>query len=200
MGKINRTKLLDRQHDRRDARLFIIATEGAVTEKQYFEMFGSSRIKVEVLPTGSDNQSAPDYVLDRLNSFKEQFDLHEDDMLWLVLDVDRWGDEKLSLVCREAKQKDYHLAISNPCFEVWLCLHCDDLNPEDKTCKQFKARLRKTLGSYNGSNLDLSQYEPHLTTAVERAQILHSDVRQNWPPTIGTHVYRLVEILLQLAV
>jgi hypothetical protein len=200
MGKINRTKLLDRQHDRRDARLFIIATEGAVTEKQYFGMFGSSRIKVEVLPTGSDNQSAPDYVLDRLDSFKEQFDLHEDDMLWLVLDVDRWGDEKLSVVCREARQKNYHLAISNPCFEVWLCLHCDDLDPEDKTCKQFKARLRKILGSYNGSNLDLSEYEPHLATAVERAQILHSDVQQNWPPTIGTHVYRLVEILLQLAV
>ena len=197
---INRTKLLDRQHDRRDARLFVIATEGAATEKQYFEMFGSSRIKVKVLETGSDNQSAPQYVLDRLNSFKEQFDLHEDDMLWLVLDVDRWGDEKLSLVCREAKQKNYHLAISNPCFEVWLYLHCGELNPDDKTCKQFKARLRKILGSYNGSNLDLSQYESNLSIAVERAKILHSDLRQNWPPVIGTHVYRLVEILLQLAV
>jgi RloB-like protein len=199
MGKINRTKLLDRQQDRRDARLFIIATEGAVTEKQYFEMFGSSRIKVEVLPTGSDNQSAPQYVLDRLNSFKEEFDLHEDDMLWLVLDVDRWGDENLSLVCREAKQKNYHLAISKPCFEVWLCLHFGDLDPEDKTCKHFKARLRKILGSYNGSNLDLFQYEPHLAAAVERAKVLHPDLQQNWPPTLGTHVYRLVEILLQLA-
>jgi len=121
-------------------------------------------------------------------------------MLWLVLDVDRWGDEKLSLVCREAKQKNYHLAISNPCFEVWLYLHCAELNPEDKTCKQFKASLRKMLGSYNGSNLDLSQYEPHLITAIERAKIPRPDLQQNWPPTIGTHVYRLVELLLQLAV
>ena len=52
----------------------------------------------------------------------------------------------------------------------------------------------------NGSNLDLSQYEPNLSIAVERAQILHPDLQQNWPPTIGTHVHRLVEILLQLAV
>jgi hypothetical protein len=197
---INRTKLLDRQHDRRDARLFIIATEGAATEKQYFDMFGSSRIKVEVLPTGSDNQSAPQYVLARLNSFKEEYDIHEDDMLWLVIDVDRWGDDKLSLVCREAKQKNYHLAISNPCFEVWLSLHCGELDSEDKTCKHFKARLRKILGSYNSSNLDLSQYELHLAVAVERAKILHPDLQQNWPPTIGTHVYRLVEILLQLTI
>ncbi len=193
---INRTKLLDR----RDARLFIIATEGAVTEEKYFGMFGSSRIQVKVLPTGSDNQSLPDRVLDRLNSFTEEFDLHEDDMLWLVLDVDRWGDEKLSLVCREAKQKNYYLAISNPCFAVWLCLHCDELNSEDKTCKQFKARLRKILGSYNRSNLDLSQYASNLSIAVERAKTLHPDLQQNWPPTIGTHVYRLVEILRQLAV
>jgi RloB-like protein len=196
MGKINRTKLLDRQHDRRDARLFIIATEGAVTEKQYFERFGNSRIKVEVLATGSDNKSAPKYVFDRLNSFKEQFDLHEDDMLWLVIDVDRWNrDGELSQICREAKQKNYHLAVSNPCFEVWLCLHFGDLDPEDRTCKQFKSSLGKILGSCNS----ISPYAPHLPDAVERAKILHPDPQQNWPPTIGTHVYRLVEILLQLA-
>ena len=201
MGKINRTKLLDRQHDRRDARLFIIATEGANTEKQYFEMFGNSRIKVEVLATGSDNKSAPKYVLDRLDSFKEQFDLHEDDMLWLVIDVDRWNKGgQLSQVCREAKQKKYQLAVSKPCFEVWLYLHFGDLDPEDKTCDHFEIRLRKILGSYNRSNLDLSQYEPYLAAAVERAKILHPDLQQNWPPTIGTHVYRLVEVLLQLAV
>jgi hypothetical protein len=196
MGKINRTKLLDRQHDRRDARLFIIATEGAVTEKQYFERFGNSRIKVEVLATGNDNKSAPKYVFDRLNSFKEQFDLHEDDMLWLVIDVDRWNkDGELSQICREAKQKNYHLAVSNPCFEVWLCLHFGDLDPEDRTCKQFKSSLGKILGSCNG----ISPYAPHLADAIERAKVLHSDFQQNWPPTIGTHVYRLVEILLQLA-
>jgi RloB-like protein len=197
MGKINRTKLLDRQHDRRDARLFIIATEGAVTEKKYFQMFGSSRIKIEVLETGSDNKSAPKYVIYRLNSFKEQFDLHEDDMLWLVVDVDRWNkDGELSQICREAKQKNYHLAISNPCFEVWLCLHFGDLDPEDRTCKQFKSSLGRILGSCDSS---ISPYEPHLAAAVERAKILHPDLQQNWPPTIGTHVHRLVEILLQLA-
>jgi hypothetical protein len=43
MRKINRTKLLDRKHDRRSAKLFVIATEGKDTEKQYFEMFGSRK-------------------------------------------------------------------------------------------------------------------------------------------------------------
>lgn len=62
MSRINRTKLLDRQHDRRDAKLFIIATEGEATEKQYFSLFQSTKIKVEVLATGDDHKSAPAYI------------------------------------------------------------------------------------------------------------------------------------------
>jgi hypothetical protein len=197
MGRIKRTKLLDRQHDRRDAKLFIVATEGEVTEKQYFAMFHSTRIKVEVLPTSSDGSSAPQYVLDRLNAFKDQYDLNEDDMLWLVFDVDRWGARNLSLICRQAKQKGYCLAISNPCFEVWLCLHFQDADPQDKGCQAFKARLRTILGSYNSSNLDLSLYKPRIEDAVDRAKALHPNAQQNWPPAVGTHVYRVIEILLR---
>jgi len=197
MGRINRTKLLDRQHDRRDAKLFIVATEGKETEKQYFGMFHSTRIKVEVLATGDDSKSAPQYVLERLNTFNEQYNLNEDDMLWLVLDVDRWGAKNLSMVCRQAKQKDYYLAVSNPCFEIWLCLHFEDLSPEDKTCQDFKSRLRTLLGSYNSSNLDLPLYKPNIADATNRAKLLHPKFQENWPPTLGTHVYRLVEILLQ---
>jgi hypothetical protein len=196
MVKINRTKLLDRTHDRRDAKLFVIATEGKETEKQYFEMFQSSRVKVEILATGDDGRSAPQYVLERLDIFWVQYDLNEDDMLWLVCDVDRWGEPNLSSVCRESTQKGYGLAISNPCFEVWLCLHFEDLNPQDVTCKDFKARLRMILNSYNSSKLDLSVYEPNIVNAISRAKNLHPISPQNWTPTLGTYVYRLVEALM----
>jgi len=198
MGKIKRTKLLDREHDRRDAKLFIVATEGKETEKQYFGMFKSSRIKVEILATTEDGKSAPEYVLERLDKFKERYDLSKDDMLWLVSDVDRWRDKKLSSVCSQARQKGYNLAISNPCFEVWLTLHFEDINTqEDKDCDEFKKRLRIILGSYNGSKLDISAYKPKIKDAVNRAKNLHPSSQQDWPPTLGTHVYRLVEILLK---
>lgn len=197
MAKIKRTKLLDRQQDRRDAKLFIVATEGKETEKQYFRIFNSSRIKVEILATTEDGKSSPEYVLERLDIFKERYDLDEDDMLWLVSDVDRWGAKKLSSVCSQARQKGYNLAISNPCFEVWLTLHFEELNTQDRTCDNFKARLRTILGSYNGSNLDISAYKQNIENAVNRAKNLHQISRQDWPPTLGTHVYRLVEILLE---
>jgi RloB-like protein len=195
MGRINRTKLLDRQQDRRDARLFVIATEGKETEKQYFNMFNSSRIKVEVLPTGDDGKSAPQYVLDRLDGFREQYDLDADDMLWFVSDVDRWPEKNLSTVCREAKQKNYGLAISNPCFEVWLYLHFADLHPDDWTGKDFEQRLKMTLGKYNKSNLDIVAYQSGIKEAIERAKNLHPDLQEYWPTSIGSHVYRLVELI-----
>jgi hypothetical protein len=66
---IPRTKLLDRQANYRDARLFIVATEGKETDKQYFEAFKGAAIKVVVLPTGEDNRSDPKCVLKRLQEF-----------------------------------------------------------------------------------------------------------------------------------
>ncbi|NER21689.1 MAG: RloB domain-containing protein [Symploca sp. SIO1B1] len=198
MKKSRRAKLLDRNYNTRDAQLFIIATEGAKTEKPYFDMFQDPRIKVEVLPTGEKNDSAPQHVIERLNQFAEKYQLGKEDSLWLVLDVDCWGDKNLSTVCRQAKQKKYHLAISNPCFETWLWLHLDDLDPNDKTCKDFKKRLRSELGSYNSSNLDITPYAQKIPDAVQRAKELHPNANQNWPPTPGSHVYRVVEILLKV--
>ncbi len=198
MSKINRKKLLDREHDRRSAKLFIIATEGKTTEKKYFENFGSHKIKVEILATGDDNKSAPEYVLERLDIFKDRYDLGEEDSLWLVLDVDRWVQQsKLSNVCREAKQKNYQMAISNPCFEVWLCLHFENLRPQDRTCKDFERRLREILGGYRKNNLDFSVYQPTIQDAIERSRNLDQSLGNYWPSSLGTHVYRLVEDLLQ---
>lgn len=200
MKKISRTKLIDRKYNQRDARLFVIATEGRETEKQYFAMFHDSRIKIEVLATGDDNKSAPQYVLDRLDEFTQKYDLSSDDTLWLMFDVDRWGEKNISTICRQAKQKKYRLAISNPCFEVWLFLHFDNLNHVDaqcKECKYFEDKLRNNLASYNKSNLNLDLFKNYIEEAVQRAKNLHSSHQQNWPPTPGSHVYRVVEILLK---
>ncbi len=192
---MDRAKLLNRKHDKRIAKIIVIATEGKHTEKQYFEDFIiSPRLKIHILAT-EDNKSAPQFVLDRLNKFTEEFDLGKEDSLWLVLDVDRWGDEKLSQICRQARQKKYKLAVSNPCFEVWLYLHFGDLDAADKTCEDFERKLRKKLGSYNKSKLVKNQYQDYVADAVVRAEALHSNIKHGWPPTIGSHVYKLIKAI-----
>lgn len=193
----SRKKLLDRKVDVRDAALHIIATEGEKTEKQYFDLFENPRVRVVVLPTSKgDHRSAPRHVLERLVDFKEQYQIGKGDTLWLMVDVDRWPVGGLSDVCREARQKGIELAISNPCFELWLYLHHCDVDRSDKTCKQLKDRLRQQLGSYNSANLNLKVYEPLVPAAVERAKMLHTDPEERLPSFPGTHVYKVVERLL----
>jgi hypothetical protein len=202
MSRISRTKLLDREHDKRSARLFIIATEGKETEKQYFSLFHSTRIKIEILATGEDNKSAPQYVLDRLDEFANKYDLTDEDSLWLMVDTDRWIDrhkvKNFRVVCQEARKKGYYLAISNPCFEVWLYLHFDELIGEFKLCKEIEAKIRNKVGSYNKSNLDLSLYEDKINDAIARAKALDTNPRQYWIKSTGTRVYKIVEVLLPL--
>jgi hypothetical protein len=102
------------------------------------------------------------------------------------------------LICREALQKGYQLAISNPCFEVWLYLHFDDLIGEFKFCKQIEDKIQAKVGSYNKSNLNLSLYEDKIQDAIVRAKALDTNSRQYWTKSTGTRVYKIVEILLPL--
>jgi hypothetical protein len=189
-----RKRPIDRKVEHlRDTRLVVIATEGKNTEEQYFSQFRSTRVQVKVLPTGDDNRSSPERVLQRLQSFKQEFELAEDDQLWLMVDVDAWGYDKLKQVAREARSSGFLLAVSNPCFEVWLLFHhCGAISAADK-CSTIESQLRDSLGgSYNKSKLRLEQFIPHVEQAVMRARDADEHPNARWPLTTGTHVYQIV--------
>lgn len=193
--KIRRTGLLPRSQYVRDARLFVVATEGARTEKQYFELFQSTRVKVEVVSTGEDNKSAPQHVLSRLAQFQEEYDLGPEDELWLVFDKDRWFVEDVAQV---AVESGYRLAVSNPCFELWLLLHFEQHDPADATCKHIEKRLKVCLPGYHKAKLKHALYtRDAVVRAVEAAKKLDKAEGVRWPAFPGTHVYKLVEKLLE---
>jgi len=176
----------------RDARLFIIATEGRKTEKQYFSMFGNRRCQVKVI-TNEDNKSAPAYILEQLKNFKKEYQLKEDDELWLMVDVDRWGDKNLADVASKAGQRKFQLAVSNPCFEVWLYLHHDGLDHHPINAREMKQKLKDILGGYNSSNLNPTKFAEHIEDAITRAKALDTNKEERWPSRTGTHVYKVVE-------
>ena len=193
--RIRRTKLLDRTVNVRDATLCVIATEGEHTEKQYFAVFSNRRVRVWTLPTGEDHQSAPHHVLSRLDKFKQEHDLNEEDTLWLMVDVDHRRAGELDPICREAVQKGFGLAISNPCFELWLLLHFAEADASDMRCGAVETRLRTVLGSYNKTNLNMELYHPQMAEAIQRARALDTNPQARWPDFPGTHVYKVVEML-----
>lgn len=177
----------------RDTKLIVVAVEGEKTEKQYLEMFRNTRVQVRVLPT-TEGRSAPEQVFDRLLDFKKEFQLGEDDESWLMIDVDRWGDG-LARVCQDAYGRGVSLAVSNPCFEVWLYLHFGDVPDDRLTCRQFEDLIRHELGGYKKNQIDRDTFLPNVPAAIERARALDANPTERWPSTTGTRVYKLVEKL-----
>lgn len=192
-----KSRPLDRSLEyRRDTRLVIIAAEGRKTEQQYFALFRSTRVQIKVLATGEDNRSAPEQVLARLRQFRDEYSLDEDDSLWLMLDVDRWGSKKLSAMAREARTARFGLAVSNPCFEVWLLFHVSERIPDTDKCADIEMALRAQLGgSYNKTNLDAGRFLSLVPLATPRAQTADPAPRGRWPIRPGSHVYRIIRHL-----
>jgi hypothetical protein len=192
----------------RDAKLIVIASEGQRTEPKYFtdlkNKFLRSSLHVEILDRFV-SASSPSHVLAHLNKFKTKYKLGRDDELWMVIDVDRWREEKLSDVAGKCRDKGFLIAVSNPCFELWLLLHLDEFdhyNEEQKNrlfqnSQRFIEReIRQILGSFNKSNLDTSKFLPYVENAVIRARILDINPNSRWPNSLGTRVYLLVEKIL----
>lgn len=184
----------------RDARLIIIATEGRETEKQYFNSFHSLRVQVHVLPTGDDDRSSPQHVLERMQQFQQDHNLNEEDECWLMIDVDRWPPDNFGNVAKSALEQNYKLAISNPCFEVWLLCHFDTLLPtQAKKCEIIETLLRQALGgSYNKARLELDRFKAQIPQAIQTAKQNDADSTARWPQTVGTHVYKVVDSIYKL--
>jgi hypothetical protein len=180
----------------RDSTYFVIVCEGAKTEIEYFQNFKivkQQRVKiVSVAP--SENKSAPKWVLDQAVKKSEEIGLNEDDQLWIVTDTDRWKTEHLRTIQDACDQtKNWHFVVSNPCFEVWLHAHVQDLEnlSEGSSCQNLKKEFNqfKVDGQF-------SQPLRNLPLAIERARRI--DISQHFiPDSLRTKVYLLVEELIK---
>lgn len=208
----------ERREAFRDARLIVIASEGKDTERIYFKAlakeYSNLRVHVHILERSENeqNNSSPEHVLKQLNDYKSKYDLEADDELWLVVDKDRWTEAMLSHVATECSQEvAMHMALSNPCFELWLLLHMEDaaslsLEEQEQWMKNrrrsknadtyLKVRLRQKLGSYHESSYDALTLIAHIEDAIERARALDKNPTDRWPQTLGTRVYLLAKSVM----
>jgi hypothetical protein len=190
----------ERKHNVREPnKKYIIATEGECTEPIYFEAFREQNkqknIFLTVLPT-KDGDSSPEKVLERLKKFvrAKVFDKNRDEC-WLVIDYDAWGETKLNQVYSECRKNSFNLAVSNPCFELWLNFHQE--NPKSpKTCSDCGKELTKLLGKYDKANYNVEKLLDNLNKAISKAKQLHQDENEMFPKEPGTHVYLLAEKLV----
>lgn len=195
----------------RSARLVVIAGEGRYTESIYFNAVKNElrapNVHVEVLDRNSD-ESSPESVHRQIADFMRQYNIEDDDELWLVIDRDRWQERMLSQVAQLCAQNSHlHFCMSNPCFELWLLLHLEDVAQYDDETKNallqnkknksgitwLKKRMKDLMGSYAESTYDAFGLIPYAPTAMGRARRLDSNPQDRWPQSIGSRVYLLME-------
>jgi hypothetical protein len=184
--------------------LLLVVCEGAVTEPEYLNGFriahGANTVRVHVKAPGGDPQALVEAAARLRDDAAQRARREGDDNLgydevWCVFDVDEHA--RLIAGQRLAAAEDIHIAVSNPCFELWLLLHFVEqtghLDP-----KRAAALLQKHLRTYE-KHVRFGEFAPGYQLAVHRAESLdvqHARVgTQGGNPSTG--VYRLTERIRQ---
>jgi hypothetical protein len=191
----------------RDYKLFAIACEGGKREPGYFSVFkyASGRVSVDIIEDIISNhemkskhelKSAPRWVLDRAVKYIEKEGLSEEDDLWFVMDKDNWSELQLREIERYCKERpNWHLVLSNPCFEVWLYFHKrkDFKKSAAKKCDEFKFEI----STFQKEGYHPFTFVPQLMNAITNAKAADSDANHFMPALKETKVYQLGESLMK---
>lgn len=201
-------------------KMFILSYEGNVSEKKYFEDFRQSEwfndsglIEVISLKRPTNKGSDPISVKKLLQEAKKEYRFKDTDEFWLIIDRDDWEEihnhnfDKLVDDCK--KEGNFFLAMSNPCFEIWLILHLKDLNEYNEEEKSRLITNKRISNSKNYIDTVLSDIQgrgynkrpnpriflPLTKVAIGRAKELDVE-NQDYPKQLGTHIYKLITKLI----
>ena len=137
-----------------------------------------------------------------------EYNIEDDDQLWIVVDRDKWKDKMLASVAQHCTQHaNLRFCVSNPCFELWLLLHIEDVAQYDKEQMNMllenrkvnsqdtwlKKRMKELTGHYRESDYDAMALLSHVDAAIERAEKLDTSPMDRWPQGVGTRVYLLAK-------
>lgn len=194
-------------------KIFVLAFEGNHTEVHYFKAlkdsvkFNDDLIYIHLLTRDpGDTNSSPSHVFNKLKTeAKDEFAFNEDDELWMIIDTDRWKDiPEVIKACQE--EGNMYVAISNPCFELWLLLHVKDINDytdEERelllangrvTSKKnyVDSKISDELGGFNKRKFKPDLFLPNLKQATSRAKELAVD-DEGYPKGLGSHIFKIIE-------
>ncbi len=192
----------------RDYKLFAIACEGSRREPEYFKVFQhiSRKIKVDLIEdvvsdaemqVKHQQKSAPQWVLDRAVKYIDKEGLLDEDDLWFVMDIDRWTEEQIRTIAHYCETyPNWHIVLSNPCFEVWLYFHkkATMATSTSNSCNDFKHEI---------STLEKGGYHPlkfiaDLPQAIINSKRADSNEGHFLPGLKETKVYLLGEAIMEI--
>lgn len=196
MVKKQRKDLVRRTASREYRSVCWIGTEGT-TERDYFSMtvFKRSPYAIKFPKDIHPNRRNPEAVLKRFKKALSGSNFRKGDLAWLVVDVDNYSEAELQLLLDwEKERSSYHVAISNPKFELFLVMHYED-GSGCTTPNAVDAALKKHLKQYK-KRLSPSQYSAsEINEACDRAEAKRRPCKRAMPDPGVTDVYQLVRHL-----
>jgi hypothetical protein len=180
----------------------LIVSEGERTEPEYLRGFAkayrNSRVTIQIAPEHGVPRTLVETAKRRKKEAENEAAREKDDNLafdsvWCVFDMDEHpqvGEAK-----EMARDNGIDLAISNPCFELWLLLHFRE-NPGMQDRAKMKTMLTKHVPEYD-KHVEYATYSAGYQQAAARAKRMdeaaESDGDAGRNPTTG--VYRLTELV-----
>ena len=176
---------------RQPRKTLVVFCEGERTEPEYLEALkrqplvrdiAAVDLRVETGQGGSVPQTLVNLASEaRSRAVEEDAEIDE---FWCVFDVE-WPRNHPGLpeAVQQARANGIQLAISNPCFELWLILHFQDHTAwlENNQAR----RLRRQLDGSDDKGLDAAKYMPFADDAARRAARL--DTRHVRDGTVFPH-------------
>jgi len=184
---------------KRIKKTLLVFCEGERTEPEYLnalKLVPAVRevAAVEIRIAQSDSGAVPLILVRRAADARDRAlrESDEIDEFWCVFDVE-WpaNHPHLSEAVALAGANGINLAISNPCFELWLVLHFREHGAWLDSAQAVK--LRRLLDQSADKGLDPARYMSHVLKAAERAAKLderHQRDSTSFPddnPSSGMH-------------
>lgn len=177
-----------RAPSRTPRRTFLVVIGADRTEAAYLKglrtHFGLVTVTIKTKPC------APDQLVEHtLRSYA----LDDYDEVWCVTDVDHYEREggKVTAAKAAAVKVGIRLAVSDPCFELWLLLHHEACAGHCRDCGVVERRLIKRVPAYDKTRLRFGDFVAGLDDAVGRAQALTGGGNPS------TNVWELITALLE---
>lgn len=176
---------------KRYKRRYYLVCEGSVTEPSYFNqlksLYRDSIIDIKCL---KKRKSAPKFLKEY--ALKSESELKKGDELWIILDVDEWTNDQFKELEEWKNQStSRHVAVSNPCFEIWLVFHEKDPTDSSKNACQtyFKKNIAHKDKDIRSNWLTFEK----VNNAVERAKCRDRCKSGIIPRNLTSRIYKLIE-------
>lgn len=196
MALLNRRRY-EKAEPFRDAVIYFVICEGEKREPDYFEFFDRLTHQLKVIPIASKaGESAPNHLEVNAEKAVKKWNIDEGDYeLWFVLDIDRWQEHIHKIQKTAGSKKNWFIAISNPCFEVWLYYHFEKKKPQMDDLNNCQC-WKQVIPQIKEGGFDSSKHPTLIHRAIENAK--HNYSGAGYIPDVGsTQLYELGQKLYE---